>query len=133
MEMNRKEKKVNEKKTKETTKKPIENQQAPPITKDKVDVNTLTIDDLKQLIQDYKCIKTKISKLGELVLELDGTNLIYISPRKYGLGFQINADDKWTTQRITTNQQLQDKVEKMKKLHNANKKLLQLKKELVTN
>ena len=47
--------------------------------------------------------------------------------------FQINADNKWITQRITTNQQLQNKVEKIKELHNANKKLLKLKKELVTN
>jgi len=132
MEMNRKEKKVNNKKTQETNKKPIEDQQTPPTTNDKVDVNTLTFDDLKQLIKDYKYIKTKISKLGELVIEVDGTNLIYISPRKYGLGFQINADDKWITQRIITNEQLQMKVEKLKELHNTNVKLLKLRKELVT-
>ena len=132
MEMNRKEKKVNNKKTQETNKKPIEDQQTPPTTNDKVDVNTLTFDDLKQLIKDYKYIKTKISKLGELVIEVDGTNLIYISPRKYGLGFQINADDKGITQRIITNEQLQMKVEKLKELHNTNVKLLKLRKELVT-
>jgi len=133
MEMNGKGKKVDDVKTQETTKKPIENQEKPPATKEKADVNTLTIDDLKQLIQDYKYIKTKINKLGELIIEVDGVNLIYISPRKYGLGFQINADNKWVTQRITTNEQLQNKVDKMKELHNANKRLLQLKKELVTD
>ena len=133
MEMKKNEPKVNEKKTQETNKKPIENQQVSPTTNDKVDVNTLTIDDLKNLIKDYKYIKTKINKLGELIIEVDGTNLIYISPRKYGLGFQINTDNKWITQRITTNEQLQMKVEKIKELHNANKKLLQLKKELVTD
>jgi hypothetical protein len=133
MEMTKKEKKVNEIKTQKTTKKLIENQEAPPITNNKNEVNTLSFDDLKQLIKDYKYIKTKISKLGELIIEVDGTNLIYISPRKYGLGFQINADNKWITQRISTNEQLQNKVEKIKELHNANVKLLQLRKELVTD
>jgi hypothetical protein len=133
MEMTKKEKKVNEKKKLETNKKTNLNQEAPLTTNDKVEVNTLSFDDLKQLIKDYKYIKTKISKLGELIIEVDGTNLIYISPRKYGLGFQINADNKWVTQRITTNEQLQNKVEKIKELHNANVKLLQLRKELVTN
>ena len=125
--------KVNDVKTQETTKKTIVKQQQPTTTKEKVDVNTLTIDDVKQMLQDYKYIKTKISKLGELIIEVDGTNLIYIAPRKYGLGFQINADNKWVTQRITTNEQLQNKIEKIKGLHNANKKLLQLRKELVTD
>jgi len=133
MEMTKKEKKVNEIKTQETTKKPIVNQQTPPTTNDKVDINTLTFDDLKQLIQDYKYIKTKIDKSGELVVELDGVNLIYISPRKYGLGFQANVDDKWITQRITTNQQLKNKIDKIRELHNTNQKLLQLKKELITD
>jgi hypothetical protein len=103
MEMTKKEKKVNENKL-ETNKKTNLNQEAPLTTNDKVEVNTLSFDDLKQLIKDYKYIKTKISKLGELIIEVDGTNLIYISPRKYGLGFQINADNKWVTQRITTNE-----------------------------
>jgi hypothetical protein len=97
MEMNGKETKVNNKKTQETHKKPIVNHGTPPTTNNKVNVNTLTFDDLKNLIKDYKYIKTKINKLGELVIEVDGTNLIYISPRKYGLGFQINADNKWVT------------------------------------
>ena len=132
MEMYGMETKVNDVKTQETAKKPTVNHETPTTTKEKVDVNTVTIDDLKQLIKDYKYIKTKISKLGELVIELDGANLVYISPRKYGLGFQINADNKWVTQRIVTNKQLQNKVEKMKELHNANKRLLQLRKELVT-
>ena len=133
MEMNGKGKKVDDVKTQETTKKPIINHETPPATNNKVDVDILTFDELKQLIKDYKYIKTKINKLGELIIEVDGVNLIYISPRKYGLGFQINADNKWVTQRITTNEQLQNKVDKMKELHNANKRLLQLKKELVTD
>jgi len=133
MEMNGKGKKVDDVKTQETTKKPIINHETPPATNNKVDVDILTFDELKQLIKDYKYIKTKINKLGELIIEVDGVNLIYISPRKYGLGFQINADNKWVTQRITTNEQLQNKVDKMKELHNANKRLLQLKKERVTD
>ena len=76
MEMNRKETKVKDIKTQETNKKPIEDQQTPPTTNDKVDVNTLTFDDLKQMIQDYKYIKTKISKLGELIIEVDVRRII---------------------------------------------------------
>ena len=123
--------KVDDKKTQEPTKKPIVNQQKPPTTKEKIVVNTLTFEDLKQLIKHYKFIKSKISKLGELVVEVDGANLFYVAKRSYGLGFQINNIDHWITQRITTKEQLQNKVDIIKRLHEANKDVLQARQDLV--
>ena len=113
--------KVNDVKTQEAT----NNQQAPPINNEKDDVVTLTLDDLKKGLKRYKFIKTKMSKLGELVVEVDGTNLCYVAQRKYGLALQINNVDHWVTQRITTKEQLKNKVDAMKKLHNANESVKQ--------
>ncbi len=120
--------KVNDVKTQETT----NNQQAPPANNEKDDVVTLTLDDLKKDLKRYKFIKTKMSKLGELVVEVDGTNLCYVAQRKYGLAFQINNVDHWVTQRITTKEQLENKVDIIKKLHTANEQLLQARKDLIT-
>lgn len=131
MEMYGIEIKVDDKKTQEPTKKTIVNQQKPPTTKEKTVVNTLTFEDLKQLIKRYKFIKSKISKLGELVVEVDGTNLFYVAQRKYGLAFQINNIDHWITQRVTTKEQLQNKVDIIKRLHEANKDVLQARQDLV--
>jgi hypothetical protein len=128
MEMYGIENKVNDIKTQE---KQIKNQPVPKVTNEGVNTDTLTFEDLKQLIKQFKYIQTKISKLGELVITVDGDNLLYVAQRKYGLALQINNIDGWITKRITTKQQLEDKIDILKKLHKANDELLQYRKDLV--
>ena len=127
MEMYGMETKVNDVKTQETT----NNQQTPPTNNEKDDVVTLTLDDLKKDLKRYKFIKTKMSKLGELVIEVDGTILFYVAKRQYGLAFQINNVDHWVTKRITNKEQLENKVDAMKKLHNANEQVSQARRDIV--
>ena len=120
-------KKVKDVKKQETT---VENPQKPPTTKEKTDNKILTFEDLNQLIQQRPFIKSKNSKLGEIIIEVDGTNLLYISQRKYGLAFQSLNKNKWVTQRITSKEQLQNKFDLIEKFHELNKEIIHTKKEL---
>ena len=72
-----------------------------------------------------------MSKLGWLVVEVDGTNLFNVAQSKHGLGFQINNVDTWVTQRITTKKQLQKEFDTIKKLHNTNEQVLQAREDLI--
>jgi len=108
----------------------VDSQQKPTTTKEKTDTNILTFEDLNQLIKQHPFIKSKNSKLGEIVVEVDGTNLLYVAQRKFGLAFQTYNNDHWVTQRITSKEQLQNKFDLIEKFHELNKEIIHTKKEL---
>lgn len=120
-------KKVKDVKKQETT---VENPEKPTTTKEKTDSKVLTFEDLNQLIQQRPFVKSKNSKLGEIVIEVDGVNLLYVAQRKYGLAFQSLNKNKWVTQRITSKEQLQNKFDLIEKFHELNKEIIHTKKEL---